>query len=259
MDGSQPCTILGTHQRLGRQRTSGMIDLKCKQAARHFEITFLLVRIKGRIEAIQEGLDCFNPISELALAPPTSITAPTDFSSVLEPEDIDVDGPLEPADTDVSAETLIMPDSNDLWEGLDEPPILQLDTLTSTTPTLNSAIQSWGQDFRDACAELHMLHERYRDVPIMALTTTANNPAIQDICTCLGLHDPLCLMQSFNCPNLYSNVTSVTWPPYHFPFILALTIYRLVLLYRLSVDWILGTVPVPHIVRLYARACTFLH
>ncbi|KAG2096764.1 uncharacterized protein F5147DRAFT_778275 [Suillus discolor] len=53
-------------------------------------------------------------------------------------------------------------------------------------------------------------------------------------------------------------VTSVTWPPYHFPFILALTIYRLVLLYRLSIDQILGTVPVPRIARLYAHACTFL-
>ncbi|KAG2119546.1 uncharacterized protein F5147DRAFT_767033 [Suillus discolor] len=53
-------------------------------------------------------------------------------------------------------------------------------------------------------------------------------------------------------------VTSVTWPPYHFPFILALTIYRLVLLYRLSVDRILGTVPDPRLTRLYARARTFL-
>ncbi|KAG2106982.1 kinase-like domain-containing protein [Suillus discolor] len=58
--------------------------------------------------------------------------------------------------------------------------------------------------------------------------------------------------------SLLLQVTSVTWPPYHFPFILALTIYRLVLLYRLSIDRILGTVPVPRIARLYARARTFL-
>ncbi|KAG1883083.1 P-loop containing nucleoside triphosphate hydrolase protein, partial [Suillus subluteus] len=64
-------------------------------------------------------------------------------------------------------------------------------------------IQSWGRDFRDAYAELHMLRERYRDVPIMALTATANKTAIQDIRTRLGLRDPLCLMQSFNRPNLY--------------------------------------------------------
>ncbi|KAG2094645.1 uncharacterized protein F5147DRAFT_778953 [Suillus discolor] len=59
-------------------------------------------------------------------------------------------------------------------------------------------------------------------------------------------------------PSQQPIVTSVTWPPYHFPFILALTIYWLVLLYRLSVDRILGTVPVPRIIRLYARARTFL-
>lgn len=342
-----------------------------------FEISFLLVHIEGRIEAIQERLARSNPVSESALAPFTSIlapSAPTDFGSVLEPEDIDVDGPLEPEDTDVSAETLIVPDSDDLWEGLDEPSTMQLDTLTSTTPTLDCAdapctpsvhtgrldntstpyyaeavsvlksvfgltsfrqnqleainatldgkdvfvlmptgggkslcyqlpavcktgrtqgvtfvisplvaliadqvaslrekhvnvdcmsslrtvddsrdvmrrlrsqqkpdicyitpeklresnamqdilaqlyedkqiarfvideahvIQSWGRDFRDAYAELHMLRERYRDVPIMALTATANKTAIQDIRTRLGLRDPLYLMQSFNRPNLY--------------------------------------------------------
>ncbi|KAG1832810.1 P-loop containing nucleoside triphosphate hydrolase protein [Suillus variegatus] len=107
-----------------------------------FEISFLLVHIEGRIEAIQERLARFNPVSEPALAPSTSIlapSAPTDFGSVLEPEDIDVDDPLEPEDTDVSAETLIVPDSDDLWEGLDEPSTLQLDTLTTTTPTLDCA------------------------------------------------------------------------------------------------------------------------
>ncbi|KAG2112251.1 uncharacterized protein F5147DRAFT_650900 [Suillus discolor] len=53
-------------------------------------------------------------------------------------------------------------------------------------------------------------------------------------------------------------VTSVTWPPYHFPFILALTIYWLVLLYRLSIDRILRTVPIPHIICFLARARMFL-
>ncbi|KAG0706411.1 P-loop containing nucleoside triphosphate hydrolase protein, partial [Suillus ampliporus] len=64
-------------------------------------------------------------------------------------------------------------------------------------------IQSWGRDFRDAYAELHMLRERYSDVPIMALTATANKTAIQNIRIRLGLRNPVCLIQSFNRPNLY--------------------------------------------------------
>lgn len=342
-----------------------------------FEISFLLAHVEGRIEAIQERLARFNPVGEPASGPSTSLlasSAPTDFGSILGPEDVDVDGPLEPDDTDLSAETLIVPDSDDLWEGLDEPSTLQLDTLTSATPMFESVdapctpsapagrldntstpyyaeavsvlksvfrltsfrqnqleainatldgkdvfvlmptgggkslcyqlpaicktgrtqgvtfvisplvaliadqvaslrekhvdvdcmsslrtaddsrdvmrrlrserkpaicyitpeklresnamqdilaqlyedkqiarfvideahvIQSWGRDFRDAYAELHMLRERYRDVPIMALTATANKTAIQDIRTRLGLRDPLCLMQSFNRPNLF--------------------------------------------------------
>jgi len=48
-----------------------------------------------------------------------------------------------------------------------------------------------------------MLRDRYPDVPIMALTATANKTAIQDIHARLGLRDPVCLVQSFNRPNLY--------------------------------------------------------
>jgi hypothetical protein len=41
------------------------------------------------------------------------LSAPTDFRSILGPEDVDVNGLLEPGDTDVLAETLIVPDSDD--------------------------------------------------------------------------------------------------------------------------------------------------
>ncbi|KAG2336480.1 hypothetical protein BDR05DRAFT_1005835 [Suillus weaverae] len=98
--------------------------------------------IEGSIEAIQEHLARFNPVSEPASGPPTYILAlsvPTDFGGVLKPEDVDVNSPLEPEDTGILAETLIPPDSDDLWEGLDEPPTLELDTSISTTPTLDSA------------------------------------------------------------------------------------------------------------------------
>lgn len=105
-------------------------------------LTLRRAHVEGRIEAIQERLARFNPVSEPASGPSTSLlasSAPTDFGSILEPEDVDVDAPLEPDDTDVSAEALIVPDSDDLWEGLDEPSTLQLDTLTSATPMFESA------------------------------------------------------------------------------------------------------------------------
>ncbi|KAG1785194.1 uncharacterized protein HD556DRAFT_1450944 [Suillus plorans] len=53
-------------------------------------------------------------------------------------------------------------------------------------------------------------------------------------------------------------VTSVTGPPYHFPFVLALTIYWLALLYWISVDRILRTVPVPHL-HLLLNLISLLH
>ncbi|KAG0700186.1 hypothetical protein DFH29DRAFT_876786 [Suillus ampliporus] len=63
----------------------------------------------------------FNPISKPASATSTSIltsSVPTDFRGVFEPED-----------TDISAETLIVPDINDLWEGLDKPSKFHLDNM----------------------------------------------------------------------------------------------------------------------------------
>ncbi|KAG1801915.1 hypothetical protein EV424DRAFT_1351817 [Suillus variegatus] len=54
----------------------------------------------------------------------------------------------------------------------------------------------------------------------------------------LRVHD----LESGRC----KQVTSVSWPPYHFPFILVLTCIWLALLYQLSIDQILGTIPVPH-------------
>ncbi|KAH7913921.1 P-loop containing nucleoside triphosphate hydrolase protein [Hygrophoropsis aurantiaca] len=67
-------------------------------------------------------------------------------------------------------------------------------------------IASWGRDFRDAYTELNVLRERYPDVPIMALTATANQSAIQDIINSLSLRDPVCLTQSFNRSNLHYKV-----------------------------------------------------
>ncbi|KAG1871046.1 hypothetical protein C8R48DRAFT_770639 [Suillus tomentosus] len=61
-------------------------------------------------------------------------SVPTDFGGVLKPEEVDVDDLI---DADVSAQTFVWLDNDDLREDLDEPSTLQLDTLT--TPTLDPA------------------------------------------------------------------------------------------------------------------------
>ncbi|KAG1810236.1 uncharacterized protein HD556DRAFT_1302581 [Suillus plorans] len=84
-----------------------------------------------------ELLACSTSIGEQTSVPfihtPAS-SVPTDFWGVLEPEDVDVDDLI---DADVSAETFVWLDNDDLREDLDEPSTLQLGT--STTPTLDLA------------------------------------------------------------------------------------------------------------------------
>ncbi|EGN92022.1 hypothetical protein SERLA73DRAFT_99863, partial [Serpula lacrymans var. lacrymans S7.3] len=68
-------------------------------------------------------------------------------------------------------------------------------------------IVTWGRDFRDAYKSLHVLRERYPDVPIMALTATADLTAIEGIVSRLTLRtDCVRLTQSFNRPNLHYSV-----------------------------------------------------
>ncbi|KAF8892657.1 P-loop containing nucleoside triphosphate hydrolase protein [Infundibulicybe gibba] len=63
-------------------------------------------------------------------------------------------------------------------------------------------ISTWGQDFRDAYKDLGRLRKEYPDVPIMALTATANQVTIDDVMKQLQLRDCVVLKQSFNRPNL---------------------------------------------------------
>ncbi|KAF8185054.1 ATP-dependent DNA helicase [Mycena galopus ATCC 62051] len=68
-------------------------------------------------------------------------------------------------------------------------------------------ISTWGQDFRDAYQNLHTLREDYPDVPIMALTATADRKTVDDILARLGLREPAVFTQSFNRTNLNYIVT----------------------------------------------------
>lgn len=81
-------------------------------------------------------------------------------------------------------------------------------------------ISTWGQDFREAVSlfsccfgalmkpvipqyqSLHLIRVEYPDVPIMALTATANSNTVDDILQRLKLRDPAIFTQSFNRTNL---------------------------------------------------------
>ncbi|KAJ7734925.1 DNA helicase [Mycena maculata] len=63
-------------------------------------------------------------------------------------------------------------------------------------------IATWGQDFREAYQDLHTLRDDFPDVPIMALTATADQKTMDDILGRLKLRNPAIFKQSFNRPNL---------------------------------------------------------
>jgi bloom syndrome protein len=63
-------------------------------------------------------------------------------------------------------------------------------------------ISTWGQDFREAYQGLGRLRDEYPNVPIIALTATANQNTVDDIMQRLRLRNPAKFTQSFNRTNL---------------------------------------------------------
>ena len=63
-------------------------------------------------------------------------------------------------------------------------------------------VSQWGHDFREDYLALNVLHERYADVPRIALTATADELTRADIALRLQLQDARVFISSFDRPNI---------------------------------------------------------
>lgn len=63
-------------------------------------------------------------------------------------------------------------------------------------------VSTWGHDFRPKYTAIGPERQRFPQVPVLALTATANHAVRSDVISCLGIHGCVTLEQSFNRPNL---------------------------------------------------------
>ncbi len=67
-------------------------------------------------------------------------------------------------------------------------------------------VSQWGHNFRPEYAELSVLHKTYPNVPLIALTATADRPTRKDIFERLALSDATLFASGFDRPNIHYRV-----------------------------------------------------
>jgi len=73
-------------------------------------------------------------------------------------------------------------------------------------------VSQWGHDFRPEYIQLSVLHERFPDVPRIALTATADEVTRNEIVNRLGLNEARIFVSSFDRPNIRYRVVEKDQP-----------------------------------------------